>query len=45
MRYFYMDPLKDICRSTGFSQAKVKSILYRARSGLKEYLGKEGYPV
>ncbi len=45
MRYFYMDPLSDIAKSTGFSQPKIKSILHRARIGLREYLGKEGYTV
>ena len=45
MRYFYMDPLTDIAKSTGFSQPKIKSILHRARIALKEYLEKEGYTV
>ncbi len=45
MRYFYMDPLSEIAKATGFSQPKIKSILYRARGGLKEYLEKEGYTV
>ncbi len=45
MRYFYLDSLLDISRATGFSLGKIKSILFRARAGLKEYLGKEGYTV
>ena len=45
MRYFYMDPLSDIAKATGFTQPKIKSILHRARTALKEYLRKEGYAV
>ena len=41
MRYHYQDSLADIAKSTGFSEAKIKSILYRARTGLKDYLEKE----
>lgn len=44
-RYFHCDPLKDICTSYGFSESKVKSILFRVRGGLKEYLEKEGYSL
>ena len=44
-RYFHCDPLKDICSSYGFSESKVKSILFRVRGGLKEYLEKEGYSL
>ena len=44
-RYFNCDPLKDICASTGFSESKVKSMLFRTRNGLSEYLRKEGYEV
>lgn len=42
-RYFYMDPLKDVARYCGMSESKAKTLLYRTRCGLKEYLEKEGY--
>ena len=29
----------------GLSQSKVKSILFRSRNQLREYLGKEGYDL
>ncbi len=44
-RYFNCDSLKDICQMTGFSESKVKSMLFRTRNGLSEYLRKEGYEV
>lgn len=42
-RYFHNDPLKDICSYYGFSETKVKSLLFRTRNGLREYLTKEGF--
>lgn len=42
-RYFHFDSLNDICDRYGFSESKVKSILFRTRNGLKKYLEKEGY--
>ena len=44
-RYFHCDPLKDICARTGFSESKIKSMLFRVRGGLKKYLEKEGYTI
>ena len=44
-RYFYMDSLKDVAKYCGMSEAKAKSMLYRTRCGLKEYLEKEGYAI
>ena len=40
-RYWYMDPINDICVSFNLSQSKVKSILFRMRGKLREYLEKE----
>ena len=40
-RYWYLDPLEDICRRFGFSRSKVKSMLYRTREKLKQHLEKE----
>ena len=42
-RYFYMDSLKEAAQYCGMSEAKAKTLLYRARIGLKEYLEKEGF--
>lgn len=42
-RYFYEDSLKDIAGYQGISVSKVKTMLFRVRKGLKEYLEKEGY--
>lgn len=44
-RYWYCDSVVEIAGKTGFSQSKVKSLLYRTRQGLKEYLRKEGYDI
>ncbi len=42
-RYWYLDSVEDIAQFFGFSQSKVKSMLFRARNGLREHLVKEGY--
>lgn len=42
-RYYYLDPLRDIAGYQGMSQAKVKSLLYRTRQGLKRHLEQEGF--
>lgn len=44
-RYWYFDSIESICKSTGFSQSKVKSILYRTRQKLRGYLEGEGIEV
>lgn len=41
-RYYFCDSLRDIARYYGFSESKIKSILYRVRTGLKLHLEKEG---
>ena len=42
-RYWYLASVEEICRKTGFSQSKVKSMLQRIRSRLRRYLQEEGY--
>ena len=42
-RYYFLDPLKEVAAYCGMSESKAKSLLYRTRLGLKEYLKKEGY--
>lgn len=41
-RYWYFDPIETICQYTGFSQSKVKSMLYETRQKLRKYLESEG---
>lgn len=44
-RYYFMDSLREIAAGQGFTESKVKSMLYRARQGLREYLEKEGFSI
>ena len=44
-RYWFFDSIPEICKMTGFSQSKVKSILFRMREKLREELTKEGYDL
>ena len=44
-RYWYLDSVEDIAKALGFTRGKVKTMLFRMRNELKEYLQKEGYPV
>ena len=41
-RYWYFDSIETICRRTGFSQSKVKSLLAAMRRKLREHLEQEG---
>ena len=42
-RYYYMDSIKEIAAWHRISESKTKSMLYRTRQGLKEYLTQEGF--
>ena len=42
-RYYYMDSLKDVEAYCGMSEGKAKTVLFRIRQKLKDYLRKEGY--
>ena len=42
-RYWYMDSVESIAKQFGFSQSKVKSMLYRTREKLRARLIKEGF--
>ncbi len=44
-RYYYLDSVTDISKRCKVSESKVKSILFRTRNELKEYLIKEGYDI
>ena len=44
-RYFYFDPLKKVASYCGIKESKAKTILFRTRKKLRNYLKKEGFPV
>lgn len=44
-RYWYFDSIDAICTYTGFSQSKVKSLLYEMRLKLRKYLEREGIDI
>ena len=44
-RYFYMDSIQEIAAYSGYSESKIKSMLYRMRNGLKNHLEKEGFTL
>ncbi|MBR5093700.1 MAG: sigma-70 family RNA polymerase sigma factor [Oscillospiraceae bacterium] len=42
-RYWFLAPLEELSRRTGYSQSKLKSMLARTRKKLDRYLREEGY--
>ena len=44
-KYYFFDSVADIAKRYGFSQSKVKSMLYHTRNKLKEHLTREGIDV
>ena len=42
-RYWYVESVAAIAEAFGFSESKVKSLLFRTRKSLRSYLEKEGY--
>ena len=42
-RYYFADPLENIAADYGYSVSRVKSLLHRLRSGLKDHLQKEEF--
>ena len=44
-RYWYFDSVAQIAETCGFTQSKVKAILFRMRADLKKYLEKGGYII
>ena len=44
-RYYFLDSVREISISQGMSESKVKSLLYRTRLGLREYLEQEGFAL
>lgn len=41
-RYWYLDSISNICKQFHFSQSRVKTMLWRTRTKLREYLIEEG---
>lgn len=44
-RYYFMDPLAEVARYCGMSESKAKSMLFRTRQKLKDYLLREGFAL
>lgn len=44
-RYYFLDSVKEIARSSGMSESRVKSLLHRTRVALKKYLEEEGFSL
>lgn len=44
-RYWYLDSVAAISKRFALSESKVKTVLFRCRNGLREYLKKEGYTL
>lgn len=44
-RYFYMDSVKRVAEYCHITEGKAKTLLYRTRQKLREYLIKEGFEV
>lgn len=44
-RYYFLDSTRDIAAMYGFTESKVKNILYHARNKLKKHLMKEGFAI
>lgn len=42
-RYFYFDSVADIAKRYGCSESRIKTMLFRMRGDIREYLIKEGY--
>lgn len=44
-RYYFLDPVKEVAAYCGMTESKCKTVLFRMRQSLKEYLLKEGFAV
>ncbi len=44
-RYWFLDSVKSISRRFGLKESNVKTILFRMRNELKDYLEREGYTI
>lgn len=44
-KYYFFDSIKDISAQYGFTESRIKSLLYHSRIRLKNYLRKEGIEI
>ncbi len=44
-RYYFADTVREIAVRQGSTEQRVKSMLFRTRQGLREYLEKEGFDI
>lgn len=44
-RYYFLDPLKNVADYCGMTESKAKSMLFRTRNKLRDYLREEGYYI
>ena len=44
-RYYFFDSVREIAKRFGFSESKVKNMLFRTRNKLREYLIQEGIEI
>lgn len=44
-RYYYLDSVSEIAKRFGYSESKIKVMLFRMRTKLRSYLMKEGYMI
>lgn len=44
-RYYYLDSVSSIANRFGYSESKVKTMLFRMRNDLRNYLIREGYTL
>lgn len=44
-RYYFLDSLQEVAKNCGMTENKCKTVLFRMRKSLKEYLEKEGFVV
>ena len=44
-RYYFLDSLQEVAKHCGITESKCKTVLFRMRKSLKEYLEKEGFVV
>jgi len=44
-RYYFLDSVREVAAYCGISESKCKTLLYRTRVALKDYLRKEGFSV
>lgn len=44
-RYYFLDSIQDVAKHCGITESKCKTVLFRMRKSLKEYLEKEGFVV